>query len=557
MSWIKDLVKNWLNIQEPQPMSVTIQEPYSYEATVYRNQLWYRGDPSELHQFYTQTDDYMYNTEFWAACSTTGINFRKIHTGIPALIVDMLVNIIVSDMLSIEIASTEAQKRWDEIAEDNDFSGLLKDAIRNTLVEGDGAFKISYDPEISEWPIIEFYSGERVRYKYNRGRLEGICFITKYCYGKKVYLLEESYTPEGVTYVLYDPSGLSVDLSTVPELADLQPVAGNDFMMAEQLLFDRSMKWDGRGKSIYEGKSGAFDALDETISQWVESMRDCRTTRYIPETLIPKDAETGRVLRPNSFDNRYIQSGADLAEDAKNQIQLVSGNIPDQSLVNTYITLLDMAIQGIISPSTLGIDVKKLDNAEAQREKEKATLYTRNKLIDKLQHVIPDLVETVLKTDDKLKNRAAGEYDVSIEFGEYANPSFEAQVETLGKAKASGIMSIERIVDELYGDTLDEEEKAAEVMRLKNEQGVIELPDPGAGTEMEMVREPPPDSGGAISSAEGVVGKSLNGAQTQSLIAVIGQYSAGSITEGQAINVISVAIGVSKEEAAKIIQGAL
>jgi hypothetical protein len=52
-----------------------------------------------------------------------------------------------------------------------------------------------------------------------------------------------------------------------------------------------------------------------------------------------------------------------------------------------------------------------------------------------------------------------------------------------------------------------------------------------------------------------VQGKALNGAQTQSLIAIMGQFSAKSISEGQAINLISAAIGIKKEEARKILNG--
>lgn len=54
-----------------------------------------------------------------------------------------------------------------------------------------------------------------------------------------------------------------------------------------------------------------------------------------------------------------------------------------------------------------------------------------------------------------------------------------------------------------------------------------------------------------------VQGKSLNGAQTQSLIAIMAQYSAKAISEGQAINLISTAIGITKEEAAKLLRGEL
>lgn len=50
-------------------------------------------------------------------------------------------------------------------------------------------------------------------------------------------------------------------------------------------------------------------------------------------------------------------------------------------------------------------------------------------------------------------------------------------------------------------------------------------------------------------------GKALNGAQTQSLIAIMSQYSAGELTEGQAVNLISTAIGISKEDARAILNG--
>lgn len=59
----------------------------------------------------------------------------------------------------------------------------------------------------------------------------------------------------------------------------------------------------------------------------------------------------------------------------------------------------------------------------------------------------------------------------------------------------------------------------------------------------------------AVEAAEESAGKTLNGAQTQSLIGVIGQLAAGTITEGQAANIISISIGVTKEEAYKIIRG--
>ena len=187
---------------------------------------------------------------------------------------------------------------------------------------------------------------------------------------------------------------------------------------------------------------------------------------------------------PNAFDMRYVQVESDMREGVENKIVNAEHPIPHDSYLATYVTALDLCLQGLISPSTLGIDMKKLDNADAQREKEKATLYSRDAIIDALQKDIPKLVETMLKAHAEFYQLPAKDYEVTVEFGDYANPSFESQVETVGKAKTNGIMSIEAAVDELYGDDKDDDWKAEEVARLKAEQGVAEMEEPAVNMDL-------------------------------------------------------------------------
>lgn len=47
----------------------------------------------------------------------------------------------------------------------------------------------------------------------------------------------------------------------------------------------------------------------------------------------------------------------------------------------------------------------------------------------------------------------------------------------------------------------------------------------------------------------------LNGAQTQALVGVVEKVQAGSLTEGQAANVISMSLGIEREEALRVIRG--
>ena len=265
----------------------------------------------------------------------------------------------------------------------------------------------------------------------------------------------------------------------MPELAGLSDVVWIDnFIMAVPMMFYKSARYKGRGKSIFDAKIDNFDALDEAWSQWMDALRKNRTKEYIPENMLPRNPYTGKVLKPNAFDNAYISTEASMKEGQTNKIDLVQGNIPHESYLATYITALDLCLQGIMSPSTLGIDVKKLDNAEAQREKEKATLYSRNNIVGQLQKVLPKLVDIVFKAMDTFHKTPIKDIDIDVTFGEYANPSFESQVETVSKAKQGGIMSIEASVDELYGDTKDDEWKQEEIARLKAEQGISDMEEP-------------------------------------------------------------------------------
>ena len=483
---IKKVIRNWLEIQPSVGDTITIQETNTFEGNCFRNLLWYRGDASELHQYYTQTDDLMGNAKFWSAQSTTGINFRKIHTGLPSMIVDMLADIIVDSFNKIEVKEdNKAQKNWEEISKENDFKETLKQAIIDVFVQCDGAFKISYDTDISKYPIIEFYSGQNVDFEYTRGRITGINFKNKYPKKDACYTLFEKYYKNGIKYELYKNDQLMQDYKAIPETADLKEPQDTNFMMAIPMMFNKSKKYKGRGQSILEKKLDAFDSFDEVWSKWIDSLRDNRTITYIPEDLIPTDVN-GNLLKPNTFDNRYTKAGSTTSETESSKIIREKGDFDYEGMLQSYITALDLCLQGLISPSTLGIDVKKLDNAEAQREKEKATQYTRGKVIDVLEKIISKLVEICLKTYDLAQRKTAGEYEVIVDFKEYANPSFEATVETVSKARpGQNVMSIEKTIDTMYGDSLTKEEKKEEVKRLKEESGIIEKEEPNIMSPLE------------------------------------------------------------------------
>lgn len=495
MRWIEKLstsikkgIRSWLNVQEASPTNFVINETLDYEANAIKNRIWYRGSSDELQQLYQQLNNGVDSYKFWACKSSPGMEIRKIHTGLPALTVDTLAGVTLSNM-KIEINGTDNEKElWDKIDEKNTFKKRLEKAVKETLYIGDGAFKISFDTDISQYPIIEFYSGDRIELVSERGQIREIVFKTVYQHENRQYVLYEYYGYGYIKYELYN-GNQQVQTNMIPATANLVDVEfGSDvteekYMMAVPLKFYESGKWDERGQSIFDKKVDDYDAFDEIWSQWMDAVRAGRAKEYIPECMLPHDPHTGTVLKPNHFDNRYIKIDSSMGEKADNKIDVEQPSIPHDSYLASYVTALDLCLQGVISPSTLGIDMKKLDNAEAQREKEKTTLYTRDTMIDALQVDIPVLVETSIKAYNEFYGNPAKDVEINVEFGEYANPSFESQVETISKARAGQVMSVDAAVDELYGDDKDNDWKAEEVSRIKSELGIAELEEPGLNME--------------------------------------------------------------------------
>lgn len=467
-------------IETRQEREVVIIEPHTFLANVIRNKLWYRGEAAEIEQYFQKTARWdVERARFWAAKAQG--NVHKMHSGIVATVIDRYKDMILADMddLSFGDGLDTLNELWDDMALKERLNDVIGEAISGALASGDGAFKITAD-ECSEYPIVEFYDAENVDFVYIHSQLREIKFYTDYKDGRKTLRLEETYGRGYVRYKLYDEDGLEADLKRLPETEHLMDTGvPGDIMLAVPVKILTSVRHKGRGKALFDSKTDVLDGLDEVISQWADAIRMGRIKRYIPENLIPRNPDTGELMPANPFDNDFIAIGDNMGEKAGQQIEVSQPQISYEAYVNSYANFLDMALQGIMSPSTLGIDLKKTDNSESQREKEKITLHVRNKIVDALNEALPELATKIMQCYDIMRGNDPGEYDPAVKFGEYASPDFDTTVETVGKAKQYGIMSLETAVNQLYGDTWTEEEKQEEVARLREEQGIVEVEEPG------------------------------------------------------------------------------
>lgn len=85
----------------------------------------------------------------------------------------------------------------------------------------------------------------------------------------------------------------------IPVLSSLVDVGfDSSLIMAHPIKFGENPKWEGRGQSIFDKKTDDFDALDEAWSQWMDALRKGRSKEWIPESLLPRDPESGAIIKP-------------------------------------------------------------------------------------------------------------------------------------------------------------------------------------------------------------------------------------------------------------------
>lgn len=307
------------------------------------------------------------------------MEIRKIHLGLSNLIVSMLTNIVVSDLNKLSFEDEQQEMLWEEIAADNDFKELISQAVTEALAIGECYFKIGFSEAVSKYPIIELVPADNVEHDTIRGRIVTNKFYTYYDVDGKTYVLEEIYGKGFIKYKLFEQmSGKEVRLNLLEQTKYLSDIEfDSNINLSVGFKIFNSTKFPGRGASVFDTKEDALDSLDEIYSQWMESIRAARTKTYIPEGLIPRNSDGGYLMKPNPFDNKFIKIENASSETGNNKVITETPAIQTNDMQAAYVTALDACLQGLISPSTLGIDVKKLDNAESQREKEKATLYTR------------------------------------------------------------------------------------------------------------------------------------------------------------------------------------
>ena len=441
--------------------------------------VWYYATASELLNYYTDqmvfgwATNPIYNRNsvnlFWGQ-SVKSTNFKRVHSGIPKAIVDTTSNVVGKPTVKSD------DLRLKVIVEKNKLLyRLVQEARPRTLVEGDGCWKINFDRDVADFPLIEYFGAEDWEPIYKSQILVGLVFKSYYKDRKdNNYVLIESRTLNNgeclVEYNLYKIGKQNdlqkVDFSCIPELEGLKDndrysIPAKRLFAVPNVYFYNPIYKD-RGKSVFDGKITLFDTLDEILSIASQSNRVSVPVEYFDTSVLERD-KLGNPILPEKYNRNYVAVNASGDGDGKSKGQGIITTQPD-IYFDKYAQLaqdtLNYILIGNLSPSTLGIDIAKKDNADAQREKEKQTIFTRNSIIDPETAALKDLLNMCLLIQDYIDTDviADKEYDISITYDEFANPSFESELQILGPAWSQGQISTEQYIKMLWAGKLSDEE---------------------------------------------------------------------------------------------------
>ena len=482
-----------------------------FEVKAYK--IWYYGSGDELLNFYTsqKLDGFMKNIiytrndrhYFWSQ-SATECAIKRVHSGIPNAIISTLSNVLGDP--EVKVAN---DKRWEDIAEENDFTVKLTQQARPlTMACGYGAWKVNFNTKFSKNPLWEYYDAENVKYIVKSGVLIGIIFKTFYKDEKDhdYCLLETRYRKDGNSYIEYDlfklgkndeiiKADMSEIVNQLGEIPEPVVIEGfNGILAVPSRYFYDSLSQE-YGKSVFCGKLDLFDFLDEILSQASQTNRVSTPIEYYDVDILGR-GPNGELGVPTAYNRQFIKkTGVPNGEGESNKdIETTQPDLNFDKYGNLAKDVLDYCLIGVLSPASMGIDVAKKDNADAQREKEKITIMTRNNIIAAETKMIKQIVKLSLMLKDYIDTGMMSDIDIDIDvnYNEFANPSFETQLQVLGSAWANGEISTEKYVELLWGDKLSEDEKLREIEWLNEHLNTgDEMPYDDAG-----------QYGGALSDAE-------------------------------------------------------
>jgi hypothetical protein len=478
------------------------------------NLVWSRNNAIEISKFYTTYKmapgemDIQTRQLFWEWASPIS-NIPKLHFPTPEIIKNQMNSLLFSEELMLDIKTgdedldVEVNSALEEILDENNFYQLLQTGSNLETYSGTLGARIVVNTEYEEYPIVKLYPAEKLKFKTWMGKIQEIIFLDEYMQNKKVYTLRSIYGKGYIKYELVDEIGKPQELSTVPELAELQDIVfvGKDgkplkILMAvvkKNRVTSSEFPDMPYGGSDYEGLIDTFQIIDELYSTRNLYIRRSRPSMTLSEDRAQWDETNKTYVVPKEYEMDTLMLQA--SKNTKVDDNGFNRDIPNVNY-QPYMDAIKDELKSVwmkigMAYTSVGLEAHSANISNAALiTKEKSTVIVRANKEKLWKKFLKDLFQLLLiyNSVSELPVRTNGEglmitipelfdYEYTVEFPEYAKQSFEERLDMVIKGLQGGVFNYETGIDRLFKDEFTDKEKQITLYKTKIENGVTIIQD--------------------------------------------------------------------------------
>ena len=485
--------------------------PGSKWEAVYRHyrQLaaWYSGDPEQLAHVYAEMMPNTPGGMFWGKIERE-TRRTMLHIPLASDIARISATLLFSEPPKIKIAEAHQEnapadakrlQEWlDEMIHSIGFMDRLTSGAETCAAMGGVVPQIGWDPELSEYPIIEFSQADAAIPVWSMGMLRGIMFFraleeqaleeqeqegTTSTVWRHVQLHEPGWIYNGLYKGTQDVIGMRHQLTEKAETAALQEaintgIEGLAALYVPNMLPNRRFRAHGWpiGYADIDGAEGMLDALDEAYTNWWRDIRLGRGRILVNEQYTTVDTSGKKIF---DIDQEVYQALAMSPGDTTPGITPVQFAIRTEEHKQACEEMLGRIVSHAgYSPQTFGLKIEgRTDSGYSLDVQERLTFLTAGQKAGTWKNALESMLyKAILIANTQMRAGLPTEYRPTVEMQDSVRFNLDQVARSVSLLRAAEVISIETGVMMTHPDwTKDQVD--AEVKRITAEKAAG-LPDP-------------------------------------------------------------------------------
>lgn len=489
---------------------------------------WYSGEPEQLAAVYggqasydntgffaSQTGGFKARVRnavqrwFWGTRQPVGEQRTKLHIPLAGDIASTSADLLFSEPPTLTVDKTATQDRLDELVDDGTHANLLEAA---EIAAGLGGvyLRVVWDRNISDRPWLSAVHPDAAVPEWTWGRLSAVTFWRVLAEDGNVVVRHlERHEPGMILHGVY--KGTTDELGTLQPLTEYAETAGiadsvptglKDRLTAVYVPNMRPNRcWRNTpaaaslGRADIAGTEPMMDALDETWTSWMRDLRLAKARLVVPSVYLQTNGP-GQGARFDAEREVYEQLNVLPGSDGALKVEQVQFAIRVDEHERTALALTtDIVRAAGYAAQTFGMQGDVGITATEVTARERKSFITRDKKIRYWRPALQEIFETLMMVDALSFGSGITPERPAIEFGDSVSEDPGAVAQTMQLLDAARAMSTETKVRTLHPDWEDAEVDE-EVARIKDENAMGPLQDPGTFTGQPDDKPPQDDPAG-------------------------------------------------------------